>query len=400
MSFLNPKTPPSVFTLLLMAGISAATLNIYAPSLPTMAREFDVSYTIMQISISAYLILSGFVQLFVGPLSDRFGRRRISCWCFGIFAIASFFASVATTLEAFFIFRFLQATSVAGFVLSRIMIRDVHGPDRAASIIGYVTMGMSLVPMFAPILGGIIESYFGWRGSFFILFLLGFIMWIFLIYDAGETIARKNSDIWVQFRGIAELSRIYRFWGYTGTSAMGIGCFFTFLGGAPLTGDMVYGLSPAQIGIAMGFPPLGYLIGNGISGLISQRFGVSKMVVMGAALQSAFLGLALIVLIALPNMPWLYFACYIGIGLGNGIVLPNSNVGVMNLRPHLAGSAAGISGAVTTLFGACFSYFITYLLVKAETAFLFAMTLFIIAALSSLIAYATLQREKKKASTD
>ena len=154
MLFQRSKTPPSILTLVIMAAVSAATLNIFLPSLPNMAEAFDVSYAVMQLAVSGYLLLTAVFQLIIGPLSDRYGRRPISIVSFSIFALACLGAALSTSIEAFFVFRFLQAAAVTGFVLSRAMIRDVYGPNDAASMIGYVTMGMALIPMLAPVFGG------------------------------------------------------------------------------------------------------------------------------------------------------------------------------------------------------------------------------------------------------
>ena len=395
MVFRPPQTPPSIFTLVIMAAVSAATLNIFLPSLPNMADAFGVSYAIMQLAVSGYLFLSGFVQLIVGPLSDRFGRRPISAWSFGIFALASIGAALSTTIEWFFAFRFLQAAAVTGFVLSRAMIRDVYGPKDSASMIGYVTMGMALIPMLAPVFGGFLDAAFGWRANFWALALFGVILTSAIIFDAGETNTQKNASFLDQFKAYPELIKSKRFWGYAFTAAFSVGAFFAYLGGAPFIGAEYYGLTAAQVGICLGIPPTGYLIGNGISGFYASRIGIMRMVVIGTFLQALFLGGAVIVsLIGIEN-PWAFFAFLAGIGLGNGMILPSATAGVLNVRPKLAGSAAGLSGAIATFAGAIFSGWVASLLGPGSTNFTLAICVFSSAFLGFLAALLTAHWERR-----
>ncbi|MEM0977471.1 MAG: multidrug effflux MFS transporter [Pseudomonadota bacterium] len=376
MQFTPPKTPPSIPTLVLMAAVSAASLNMFLPSLPSMASHFDVSYSVIQISVSGYLFLTGFVQLLIGPFSDRYGRRPVALASFATFALASIGAALSDDIYLFFLFRFLQTGAVSGFVISRAMIRDVYGPNEAASVIGYVTMGMALIPMLAPVFGGFLDAAFGWRSTFWSLALFGIVLTSFLFFDAGETNKVQNASFADQFRSYPELIRAKRFWGYSLSAAFSIGAFFAYLAGAPFVGAEIYGLSSAEVGICLGIPPTGYLIGNGLSGLFSTRMGILRMIVIGTAVQAACLLAAVIVSLSGIENPWAFFICLAGIGLGNGLILPSATAGVLNVRPKLAGSAAGLSGAMTTFSGAAFSGYVASLLGPDSTAFTLAICIF------------------------
>ena len=118
------------------------------------------------LAISAYLGLTAVLQLVIGPLSDRFGRRPVMLGCFAIFLAATVGCILAPSIEVFLGFRLLQATIASGIVLSRAIVRDMVPPDQAASLIGYVTMGMSLMPMVGPMIGGFLDESFGWQSVF------------------------------------------------------------------------------------------------------------------------------------------------------------------------------------------------------------------------------------------
>ena len=159
-------TPPHIVTLVFIAALAAMTMNIFLPSLPAMADYFGTSHAVMQYAISGYLFMCGFVQLAIGPLADRFGRRPVLLSTVALFALASLGATIAPNVETFMFCRVVQTSMVSGLVLSRTIARDMVGPTRAASLIGYVTMCMALVPSAAPLLGGLMQELFGWTANF------------------------------------------------------------------------------------------------------------------------------------------------------------------------------------------------------------------------------------------
>mgnify|MGYP000974175294 CR=1 FL=1 len=184
--FLNRATPPKIVTLTLLAGLSALTMNIFLPSLPGMATYFDVPYATMQMSVALYLALSSVLQIVIGPISDRIGRRKVVLAALVLFLIATVGTLIAPNATVFLICRMAQAVVAAGMVLSRAVVRDMVADDEAASMIGYVTMGMSLVPMIGPVIGGVLDEAFGWKANFGLLLGLGVIVLGLTWADLGE----------------------------------------------------------------------------------------------------------------------------------------------------------------------------------------------------------------------
>lgn len=171
--FLNRGTPPRLLTLTVLAGLSALAMNLMLPSLPQMARDFGTSYGLMQLAVSLYLALSAVLQIVIGPISDRFGRRPVMLWGLVLFLLATVGTLLAPNVTVFLGFRMAQAVISVGMVLSRAVVRDMVEEAKTASMIGYVTMGMSLVPMVGPVIGGALEEAFGWRSNFLMLLGLG-----------------------------------------------------------------------------------------------------------------------------------------------------------------------------------------------------------------------------------
>ena len=378
--FLDRTTPPHVLTLVLTAGVAALSLNIFLPSLPSMAAHFGVDYAVMQLSVSLYLAMTAVLQIFIGPVSDRYGRRPVMLGAVAVFVVATVGAILAPTFGLFLACRLLQAVVATGFALSRAVVRDMVGQDQAASMIGYVTMGMSIVPMVGPVIGGALDKAFGWQASFVILGVLGVALWGLIWADQGETVRTRPSSFMEQARAWPALLKSQRFWGYVLAAGFASGAFFAYLGGAPYVASEVYGMDPAQLGLYFGAPAVGYLIGNGVSGRYAVRLGVNRMIVIGTIVATAGLGvLALLAALHLSNKET-FFGFMVFVGLGNGILLPSANAGMLSVRPQLAGSAAGLGGACIIGFGAALAALAGVVLTHGSGA----MPLILLMLLSSL----------------
>ena len=365
--FLDNRTPPVLATLVLLAGLSALTMSVFLPSLPGMAKWFGVPYGVMQQSVPLYLALSAMLQVVIGPLADRYGRRKVLLWALGLFLLASVGTLLATSATVFLICRMAQAVIAAGTALSRAIVRDITDDAEAASMIGYVTMGVSLMPMIGPAIGGWLDVTFGWQGSFVLLLVLGAGVLALVWADLGETAVLRDVSLVGQIREYPRLLASPRFWGYSLSAAFSSGCFFAYLGGAPFIGTEVYRMSSADVGLLFGLPALGYAAGNFLAGRYSVRVGMNRMVLTGCAVTT--FGMALLALLTWAGLsgPETFFGLTIFLGIGNGIALPNANAGILSVRPELAGSASGLGGALMIGGGAALASVAGALLVPGST---------------------------------
>jgi DHA1 family bicyclomycin/chloramphenicol resistance-like MFS transporter len=321
-------------------------MNIFLPSLPQMAEYFGTSYAVMQLSVPLYLLFSAVMQLFIGPISDNLGRRPVMIAGLLLFMVATLGCIYAPNTTVFLTFRILQAVIATAMVLSRAVLRDLYTQDQAASKIGYVTMGMALVPMIAPAVGGSIEQFGDWHLTFWLMFSIAAAILLLVIRDMGETAVASNNSILGQFREYPELLRSPRFWGYAMAAAFCSGAFFAYLGGAPFVGSVVFGLDPFWLGIYFGAPAVGYFCGNWLTGLFAQRFGVNNMVMWGCLANATGGTLSLLIFLAGYGTAETFFGMMTLIGLGNGLCIPNATAGMLSVRPHLAGTASGLGGAI------------------------------------------------------
>ncbi|MHA7887035.1 MULTISPECIES: multidrug effflux MFS transporter [Roseicyclus] len=393
--FLDRATPPHIFTLIVLTGLGALSMNIFLPSLPQMTEFFDTDYRLMQLSVALYLAVNAGLQVVIGPISDRFGRRPVLLTGIAVFLLATLGCLMAPTIEVFLFFRMLQAVIVVGLVLGRAVVRDMYPADQAASQIGYVTMGMAVVPMIGPAIGGVLDQAFGWQANFWLLLGLGVLVLLLTWRDLGETARTTSSSFAAQLREYPELLTSRRFWGYCMAAAFASGAFFAYLGGAPYVGSEVFGLSPALVGFYFGAPALGYFFGNWISGRFSVRLGINAMILWGTVISAAGLIASLLLFLIGLKTALVFFGFMTFVGLGNGMVLPNATSGMLSVRPHLAGTASGLGGAIMIGGGAALSALAGALLTGGNGAYPLIWIMLVTSLLAVASILYTIRRERQ-----
>ncbi|MEL6884985.1 MAG: multidrug effflux MFS transporter [Pseudomonadota bacterium] len=393
--FLDRTSPPHIATLILLAGVSAMVMNMFLPSLPNMTAYFDTEYRLMQLSVALYLAVSAMMQTVIGPVSDNLGRRKVLLWGIGLFMVATLGCIYAPTAEVFLFFRMCQAIIAVAMVLSRAIIRDLYDQDQSASMIGYVTMGMAVVPMISPGIGGLIEEAVGWKGNFWLFFLVGALLFWLVWADVGETAQPSSKTVLGQFREYPELLRSPRFWGYSLAAAFCSGSFFAYLGGAPFVGSTIFGMGEAELGFYFGAPAVGYFIGNGLSGRFATTFGVNRMVLWGSIANLFGTAVSLAIFAVGAGSPTSFFGMMTFVGIGNGLVIPNATAGALSVRPHLAGTASGLAGAIMIGGGAALSA-LAGLLLTPETGAYPLLYIMVLTGLAAVIAIAAVYRRERR----
>lgn len=399
--FVNgPKSaPPHFLTIVLMAATAAMTMNIFLPSLTAISQEFEISYSKAQLVLSGYLGVTALVQLLIGPLSDRYGRRPVILASYLFFVSGSLVCLFAPTFEFLLIGRLIQASSITTMALSRAIIRDLFSRSKAASMIGYVTMAMAIGPMLAPVIGGILQEHYSWRASFLLLTVLAILMFVVCIFDLGETNKNKSDSLVRQFRNYGELIRERTLWLYIITCAASAGVFFSFIGGADYVVRNFLDLSPTEIGIYFIFVSFGYITGNYLSGRFTERLGLERMMLNGSVLTVFGVLLSIGLFSAGFYHPTSLFAPMFIVGVGNGLTLPSANAGAISVRADLAGSAAGLTGCLQVAGGAALSFLAAYFL-GPETGPFPMLAIMLASALLSLVAAAMIYRAPRPIEVD
>jgi DHA1 family bicyclomycin/chloramphenicol resistance-like MFS transporter len=311
-------------------------------------------------------------QLLMGPLSDRFGRRPVLLAGLALTAAASFLAIVAPNVGGLIVARILQATgAAAGIVIGRAIIRDLFDRNRAAAMIGLVATVMVVVPTLGPLIGGLLDTAFGWES----IFLFTAASSLTVLAWAGVTLPETrglNTTPGVQqgfLRDLAGLSRNASFAGYVLAASLGSATFFVFLGGSPHVIVTLMDRSSAEYGVWFAISSIGYMAGNFLASRLSTRLGVHTLIWWGIAIEAIGTAVATVLALFAHDLgPAIVFMPQMIVSLGNGLLLPGALAGAVSVRPQAAGTAAGIAGFAQMGAGAAMTQYSGTLLADAASA--------------------------------
>ena len=399
--FSAASAPPKLFTLALLSGLSVVSLNMFLPSLSNIAAEFQTNYRLLaSVSIAGYAAMTTVLQLLIGPLSDRVGRRPVVLVSLVIFVVASLGCLLALDVWAFLLFRTMQAAIVSGFALSRVIIRDTEPAQKAASLMGYLSIAWAIAPMLAPMLGGAFDQLFGWRANFWAFLGFGAAVLVLCGLALGETNKNPSETFTKQFKAFPSLFRSRRFWGYSLCMAFSMGALYAFLAAAPLVATTVFQMSPATLGFYMGSTAAGFILGSFVSGRFAALYPLTTMMVAGRVVACAGLAAGLSLLLAGVVHEVSLFGSCVFLGFGNGVSMPSSNAGAMSVRPELIGSAAGLSGALTGAGGALMSGITGTILNEANAAFVLLGMMLLSSTMALLAALFVLWLDRREAAAN
>jgi len=349
--------------------VGSLSLNILVPALPSLAMKFDADPAHVELTVSLYILGLAAAQLIFGPLSDRFGRRRVVLAGLALATVASTSAIFAGGIASLVAWRVLQSLGASsGQTIGRAIIRDLYERDRAASMIGLVTSVVVLMPMAAPLIGGILDTLLGWEAVFVFSAALSVLVLAWAALALPET--HKGTGERNRFRSdLRALAASPRFFGYALCAGLGSAPFFSFLGGAPHVVISMLGRTSAEYGLWFFIPSLGFMAGNFIVSRVATRLGIDMMIWWGITFTIAGALLNVIVYIALPGWEMAtIFLPQIVVGIGNGLLLPTAVAGAVSIRPQVAGTASGMTGFIQMAICAGAAQLSGYLVARASNA--------------------------------
>lgn len=365
----RPTARPPIAVLVMLAAVSPLAINMFVPSIPSIAEGFGAPYATIQLGLSLYMACMAAAMLFAGPISDRIGRRPVLIGSMVLFVIGSLICIAAPNALTFLAGRVIQAASATGIVLSRTIIGDVYPREESASMIGYVVMAMAVAPMIGPAVGGLLDELAGWRMSFSMMMGFGAVTLVWTLLALPETNRSQGQSFSDQVASWRALAAIPVFWLYTMAASMTVCVFFAFLGGGPAIADVTLGQSPFEYGLWFAALALGYMSGNFLSGRFSAQLGVETMVRRGAQASVTGTAIAMALLMTGFLIPATFFLPMVLVGVGNGMTLPNATAAVISLRPEAGGAASGLLGATQIGAGAIASILGALASMGGESAF-------------------------------
>lgn len=388
-------TPWGLLALLMaMTAIGPATLNIVVPALPGMIERLHTDAGTAQLTLSLYLLSLASAQLVLGPLSDHFGRRPVVLAGLALSVVASLAAIAANSITALIAVRIVQAIGAAtGIVIGRAIIRDLFERERAAGMIGLVTTAMVIAPMIAPMVGGILDTAFGWEAIFLFIALCSGAVLTWAVIVLPET---RHASISSSPARLANEWRLLlatpKFYAYILAGALGSAPYFTFLGGGPHVVITLMGRTSAEYGAWFVLSSFGYMSGNFTVSRLAQRIGVDAMIMAGILCEVAGVCLTGLLIATLPDAgPEIIFLPQFIISYGNGLLLANAIAGAVSIRPDAAGSASGLTGFMQMAIGAACTQIISVLLAHSTTAMPLAWMMLVVIVMA-LVSFRVLVR--------
>jgi MFS transporter, DHA1 family, multidrug resistance protein len=352
----QPMSWRLIALLIAMSGVGSLSLNLLVPAIPGLVAKFAADPASVQLTISLYLLGLASAQLVFGPLSDRFGRRPMVLAGLAIATLASTAAIFAASIASLIAARVAQSLGAStGQTIGRAIIRDLHERERAASMIGLVTSVTVIMPMAAPLIGGVLDTLFGWESIFVFSAALSVTVLIWAVVALPETRRwAAASGERGHFRAdLAALAASPRFFGYALCAGLGSAPFFSFLGGAPHVVVTMLGRTSAEYGLWFFLPSIGFMAGNFAVSRLTMRLGIDALIWWGIALTIIGCLLNAAVYAAFPGWEMVtIFLPQIIIGFGNGLLLPTAVAGAVSIRPQVAGTASGLTGFVQMAIGA------------------------------------------------
>ncbi|MDJ1158817.1 multidrug effflux MFS transporter [Chelatococcus sp. SYSU_G07232] len=363
---LRPDTLAMTAVLALLTALGPLSTDMYLPSLPAIARDFGTTTAAVQATLSAFLFGFAAGQLVYGPLSDKFGRKPVLLGGLALFIAATAACAFAPNVEALILARFFQALGGSGpIVLARAVVRDLYEGPRAGRELSRMGTIMGLVPALAPVLGGFLQTWFGWRSVFLASLLFSLGLGATVVLTLPETLRARSQDplsLLGVARGFAVLlqHRGYRL--YVALSALTYTGLFAFISGSSFVLQGVYGLGEIAFGLSFASVVLGYIAGTVVAQRLVGRLGLDGTIGLGVACLCAgglvMLGLVLVGTgssfeITLP------MALYT---MGVGLTMPQAAAAAMMPFPERAGAASSLLGICQMTLAALVGLFVGHML--------------------------------------
>jgi len=359
----------ALLTALSTLGLLAT--NLYLPSLPGLAAGLSASADEVRTTLTVFLAGLALGQLVVGPLSDRFGRRPLLLLGLALYVASSLACAMAQSVEQLLVLRAAQAIGAcAGVVVVRAVARDLFSGADLTRAMAVIATLMATAPGFSPLLGGLIETVWGWRGNFVFIAAFGAACLALTLAWLGETNGQPARRL--DPRGIAQVYAMLAgsrpFLGPALASACAIGALFGYFSASPQLIIEILGFSPLGFGLLTAGTVFAVFAGGAAGPRLARRLGTANalkagmglMIVGGGGMALLFAGGRVDLLTFL--LPQILFL------VGLGIVNPVGTAAALQPYPQAAGAASALLGFAQMGFGALATLILSFLPVAMPLA--------------------------------
>ncbi|MFF0158168.1 multidrug effflux MFS transporter [Streptomyces sp. NPDC005263] len=347
---------------LILGGLTATpplAMDMYLPSLPEVTQSLHAPAATVQLTLTACLAGMALGQLVVGPMSDRWGRRRPLLVGLAVYIVATALCALAPTVEFLVAFRLAQGLAgAAGIVIARAVVRDLYDGTAMARFFSTLMLISGVAPIVAPLIGGQILRVTDWRGVFMVLTVVGALLAGFVWAKLPETLApadRHSGGVGEALRSMRTLLADRRFSGYMLTGGFTFAALFAYISASPFVIQEIYGASPQTFSLLFGINSVGLVIAGQINGKVlvgrvslDRVLAVGLVIVTTAATALLLMSVGVFGEVGLAPMAAALFVLMSAMG----ITMPNTQaLALMRVR-HAAGSASALLGTSSFLVGA------------------------------------------------
>lgn len=340
-------TADSRYLALLLASLAALgpfSIDTYLPSFPEIAASLQATPLEVQQTLTAYLLPFAIMSLWHGALADALGRRRVILWALGLFAVASIGCALATNIETLWLCRAAQGiTSGAGIVVGRAIVRDLFDGPPAQRLMSQVTMTFALAPALAPVIGGWLHSWFGWRSVFIFLALMTGVLWLACRFWLPETLPverRQSLQPGYLLRSYRQVLSAPAFLLVTLAVTANFAGFFIYVLSAPQF--LLTHLQVSERAFLWLFGPamLGMMLGSWVSGRVAGHLTPLQTIARGYAIMAGAVALNLAISLGLPpGLPWSVLPIFVYV-VGMAMAMPSLTLLALDPYPEQRGLAA------------------------------------------------------------
>ncbi len=338
-------------TLILSALVAFAPMSIdmYLPALPALERYFSTDTASVQHTLASFFAGLAIGQLLYGPIADKYGRKPPLYFGLTLYVIASAACALAPGIGSLIVLRFLQAVSgCAGMVVARAMVRDLYDRQESARGFSILLMVMGIAPIVAPLAGGYLLTWFGWRSIFWVLALFGVACLVAVKWRLPETIPQDQPRIPLSkaLGNYAALLADRRYLGYALSGGFGQAGMFAYISGSPFVFIDLYGVPAHYYGWLFGLNATGIVAFTQANRRLLLKYDSDRVLDFGNL--AGFLICILLLAAAVSNLAGLIgilVPLFFVVSL-RGLTFPNASAGAMAPFPEKAGSASALLGSV------------------------------------------------------
>ncbi|MGE7854388.1 Bcr/CflA family multidrug efflux MFS transporter [Bacillus paramycoides] len=344
-----------ILVLGILTAIGPLSIDLYLPSLPKITDDLQTSTSLTQLTLTAFLLGLAVGQLFVGSISDIYGRRKPLIIALVILVVSSLLCAVAPSIWSLIFLRFLQgASGSAGIVISRAMVRDMYSGSEMTKFFSVLMLVNGAAPIFGPIIGGQLLQFTSWHGVFVVLGVICVFMLVSVIFVLPETLPpeeRATGGLKGTLSTYRKLLKDRLFMGYALSQGLVIAAMFAYISGSPFVLQNIYGASPQEFSLFFALNGIGIIIATNITGRLAGKLSEKTLFVAGigiAVVGGISLLLTIVLGIGLIGVLCSLFLIASSVGV---VTTPGFTLAMKNQK-QAAGTASALLGLFQYIFGA------------------------------------------------